>query len=221
MTQQGTTIPDYSIVQIMIQILIDDIRGVLLHPNKFFQNVRESGLPHAYRQYIVLLAFFSVIAGWIRMFDNDHAIREMLQIVPDYGPYIAEKICPIIAEFGIAIIIGTFLAGIYLVFIAGALIHPFVLLVGGEQGFGQTMKVQMYAATPTLLFGWVPVMGIIGIVWSSIIMVIGLKECAGLSLIRSVLAVIVPIFLFASFFLIIIITIQSFTMVLNPIYWLT
>ena len=76
----------------------------------------------------------------------------------------------------------------------GAIQHVFVLIVGGEKGFDQTIKAVLYGSTPNLLIGWIPLIGgIIGGIWSLILYMIGIRESHKISNRRAILAVLLPI----------------------------
>ena len=51
-------------------------------------------------------------------------------------------------------------------FIGGAILHIFVLIVGGSRGIAQTIKVVMYGNTAFLLFSWIPISIIIAATFS-------------------------------------------------------
>lgn len=204
----------------MIERLGSDIRSILIKPSDFFPSIKNAGLPLAYQHYTLLLIFFAVLAGIVRMIGNSMKMMDFMMAFPVYGPIIVQKICPLFTEFGLLLALGTFLIGLYLVFILGGLLHAFVLLAGGEEGIFQTIKVLMYAATPVFLIGWIPVVGIIGFLWSLFITVHGLKECAGLSYLRSIMVVVVPIALLVLFLVLLLGLIASLTKVLNPLYWM-
>lgn len=204
----------------MIERLGSDIRSILVKPSEFFPSIKNAGLSPAYQHYALLLVLYAVLAGIIRMIGNSMKMMDFMMAFPVFGPIIVQKICPLFTEFGLLMTLGTFLMGLYLVFIVGGLLHVFVLLAGGEEGIFQTVKILMYAATPAFLIGWIPVAGIIGFLWSLIITVHGLKECAGLSYLRSILVVVVPIVLFVVFLVLLLGLMASLTRVLNPLYWM-
>lgn len=204
----------------MIESLCSDIQRILIKPSDFFRSIKNAGLPPAYQHYALFLILFAVLTGIVRMIGNSMNMMDFMMAFPVIGPIIAQKICPLFTEFGLVIMLGTFLAGLYLVFIVGSLLHAFVLLAGGEEGIFQTIKVLMYAATPAFLIGWIPVVGFLSFLWSLFITVHGLKECAGLSYPRSIAVIVVPIVLLVLFLFLLLGLIESLTVVLNPLYWI-
>jgi hypothetical protein len=81
------------------------------------------------------------------------------------------------------------------VFVSGLIIHAFVLLMGGTKGARQTIKTTMYASTPFLLLGWIPIVSSIAYIWSLVLLVIGIKENHQMETGNAVLVVIIPIVL--------------------------
>ncbi len=69
-----------------------------------------------------------------------------------------------------------FILLLFIVFIQGFETHVFVLLFGGRKGVVQTMKTIMYAFTPVIFLGWIPIISIVGGVWTYILIVIGIRE---------------------------------------------
>ena len=88
-----------------------------------------------------------------------------------------------------------FLVLLFAVFLAGFLLHAFVLLMDGKKDVKETLKTTMYAATPGLLLGWIPFVCIIGWAWSFVLLILGLRDNNGLSFEKALLAVVVPVLL--------------------------
>ncbi|ABS55816.1 hypothetical protein Mboo_1298 [Methanoregula boonei 6A8] len=75
----------------------------------------------------------------------------------------------------------------------GLWVHLWVWILGGRNGAGQTLKAFLYGLTPALIFGWIPVVGILFAVWSFILDILGLRELAGLSPARAALAMVIAV----------------------------
>jgi hypothetical protein len=55
----------------------------------------------------------------------------------------------------------------------------------------QTIKVLLYAATPLLVLGWIPVIGtVIGAIWSVLLLLTGLMHLQGMYSGRAILALV-------------------------------
>lgn len=78
------------------------------------------------------------------------------------------------------------------VFVIGAVIHAFVYLLGGKKGFIQTIKALMYGSSAALIFGWIPIINIIAIIFSLKNQIIGIRHLQELNTIRAILAILIP-----------------------------
>ncbi len=80
-------------------------------------------------------------------------------------------------------------------FINAALLHLFVILFGGEEGYKETVNVTAYSAAPTLL-SLIPFVGLAAIIYSIILQVIGIQKRQKLSLGKSIAVVVIPFLIF-------------------------
>ena len=186
----------------MIDSLVNGIKGFLMAPSEAFVKTREKSLGAAYQYYVALLVIFTVLLGIVMVTMGMVTFTTMLSklaVIPIVGGVMAGAA----ANFtGFIIALNVFLA--YLVFLAlligifviGLVAHIFVLLMGGEKGVEQTVKTTMYASTPALLLGWIPYIGILGFIWSLVLLVLGVKENHGMVLGYAVLVVLIPIILY-------------------------
>tara|TARA_Y100000310_G_scaffold171085_1_gene171244 strand:- start:11358 stop:11969 length:612 start_codon:yes stop_codon:yes gene_type:complete len=74
---------------------------------------------------------------------------------------------PIVESYGflfefLATIFGYGL-GLGIVFLGAGILHIWTLLWGGSEPYGKSFQLYVYTSTPTLLFGWVPIVG--GFAW--------------------------------------------------------
>jgi len=186
----------------MIDSLVNGIKGFLMAPSEAFVKTREKSLGAAYQYYVALLVIFTVLLGIVMVTMGMVTFTTMiskLAVIPIIGGVMAGAA----ANFtGFIIALNVFLA--YLVFLVlligifviGLVAHVFVLLMGGEKGVEQTVKTTMYASTPALLLGWIPYIGVLGFIWSLVLLVIGVKENHGMVLGYAALVVLIPIILY-------------------------
>jgi hypothetical protein len=100
-----------------------------------------------------------------------------------------------VATVNLFIVYMIFLVALVGVFIKGFLWHVFVLLFGGTKDIEQTIKTTMYAMTPVLLLGWIPVVAIIGVIWGLALLILGLAQTQEMEVGKTVLVVVVPLVL--------------------------
>jgi len=63
-----------------------------------------------------------------------------------------------------------------------------VYLFGGKNGVGQTANAMMYGATPALILGWIPYVWVVGVAWSIVVQIIGVRQLHGIPMQRAVAA---------------------------------
>jgi hypothetical protein len=165
----------------MASDFIDKMKGFLFSPVETFQASRSEELGEAVRYYVILLAVYSILSGILIGIG-----LSALSSIPGIGG-------AVVPVGGLFLIIITFIAGLIGIFIAGIILHIFVYLVGGRNGLEQTLKAVMYASTPSLLLGWIPLIGIIAGIWAIVLEVLGIRELHNISTGRAVLAVLLPI----------------------------
>jgi hypothetical protein len=101
------------------------------------------------------------------------------------------------APFPIVVFFAVLVAGFIFTLIFAAWVHLWVYLLGGRKGIMETVKAIIYSHTPRLLFGWIPVLGFIFVLWSLILTIIGIRELQELSTMKAILitgiAVLIPL----------------------------
>ncbi len=170
----------------MRKTIPDKIKEFMFNPSHAFRGVKEERAVATFK-YLVILAFF--YAGMA-------TLMALLQVFPHpfssgFSPTGIPVLDPVrIITDILSIVITTILTlGIY-----GVWLHLWVFILGGRKGILQTGKSVCYSATPSLLLAWIPVIGtLVGLVWTVIINVIGIKELHGLSDNRAALAVVLAV----------------------------
>ncbi len=157
---------------------IDKIKGFLLNPVETLVAHRGEKLEDAFKYLIVLLAIYAVLQALI----TSIFVGSMSMIFPGMS----------IAVAVIASIIFGVIGGLIGLVIGGCILHLFVLLVGGRMGLGATLKAVIYAATPSLLFGWIPLVGFFAGLWALVLEVLAIRELHEISTARAIFAVAIP-----------------------------
>ncbi|WP_245618846.1 YIP1 family protein [Methanogenium cariaci] len=73
-----------------------------------------------------------------------------------------------------------------------------VYIAGGREGITETWKAVIYASTPSLLLGWIPVVGFVMWAWSLVLIIIGIRELQEMTTTRAVLAVFIGYLILAA-----------------------
>jgi len=166
-----------------VGIGIGRINGFLWRPAETFDASKEETLSDAYVYYFTLLVIFSVLlAAVIGIVLANPVAQSILGMAPDL-----ELLKIIIALSASGIILG----GTVGVLIAGIWMHIWAYAFGGMNELAQTIKVLLYAATPLLVLGWIPVIGTaIGAIWSLLLLLTGLTQLQGMYSGRAILALV-------------------------------
>ena len=160
-------------------------RGFLLHPKATFERYRDDELAEAADFFLILLGINSILSALLYYHTAATLFRSQVTALL-FGHHLG-------AATLFAALAGAFLAGFLMIAILGAAIHLFVILFGGTGGISQTYKAVIYASTPWLLFGWIPVVCIITWFWAAGLTIIGIRDLHALSPLRSAVAVLVPV----------------------------
>ena len=145
---------------------------------------------------------YAVIVGWI---GTAFAVVWNMLFQGMWIPFVnsgdeAAVLAGFTAAWGIAVL---FLAPIFViigVFIGAAILHLMLMIVGGaNRGFEATARVVCYALTAQLA-GIIPICGgIVSVVWSIILYVIGLATAHRTTRGKALLAVLLPVVLCCAF----------------------
>lgn len=81
-----------------------------------------------------------------------------------------------------------------MLFVSAGIIHLFVILLGGKEGYHETFKAATYAMAPGI-FTIIPFVGWLAVIYSLILNVIGIKKRQKLSIARSIAVVVIPLIL--------------------------
>ena len=168
----------------MFTDILEEVKGFITTPVEAFQKARDDSLESAFGYYIVLLALYAAI------------IAAGIAIV---GATLSGMSGQALGLFGAAlpliVFVGLIISGIISVFVGGAWLHLFVMLLGGQKGYSQTVKSLLYGWTPHFLLGWIPFIGLLGSLWSLGLVIIGVRELHQISTERSIAAVLIAILL--------------------------
>jgi len=173
----------------MVLSIGERLKGFLFSPSETFDNSKDDTIGDAFKYFVVILMIYALIISVLVAvaFSLFASMLGMLRI-----PMMAlgAAVGPL---FAVGFFILMLVSGIISVFIGGLWLHIWVCLFGGREGVEETLKAVMYGATPGCLFGWIPLVGILALIWSVIVEIIGVRQLHGLSTEKAVLAVIIAI----------------------------
>lgn len=167
---------------------LEKVKGLLMEPAKTFDALKEEPLLEATKYYAVIAAVYSALLALLFSFASSFFGAMMgfgrLGTMMGAGVGIGAAVIYFVM-FMVFMIVGAF--------IGGAVLHIFVYIVGGRHGIAQTIKACMYGSTPSLLFGWIPVVNAIAMIWSLATEIVGIRQLHEISTGKAILAVILPL----------------------------
>jgi hypothetical protein len=161
----------------MPEQFIEKVTGFLLRPVETFQQSRADTLESAFIYYLPLLVLYVILSTLMASLGFDTLLSPETKAMPGFTPLV-----PAIAMF---------LVGILCPFIAGAFLQIGVAAAGGTKGYVPTVRAYMYACTPGYLLGWIPIIGIIAMLWNIVLEVIGIRELQEISTGKAILAIVI------------------------------
>jgi hypothetical protein len=184
---------------------VQKVKGFLMAPSETFRASKGDSLGKAFQYFTILLVIWAVLAAIVTTVMGYIAFQDALIRLASTG-ILGTLLARALANFSgfistvsLFVVYAMFLMALVGIFIAGFLWHVFVLLFGGKKDIEQTIKTLMYAATPTLLLGWIPVVAIIGYIWTLALMILGLPETQEMTIGEAVLVVVVPLIMMLIF----------------------
>jgi len=201
-----------------VQKFFGRIKGILTDPIGVFNDAREEGFGEALKYFFGILGIlFAILVLLLIVGTATSGILDVVLADPDIGAVsVTEGFTALIFVF-ILLFIYMFIGGLIVLGIASLLIQLGVTLTGREgiladmMGFHtkgkdltETVKAVAYSATPFVFLGfllsWIPIsiLGIpisilVGIVWSLILCVIGIRELHGIPTGQAAVAVIIAL----------------------------
>ena len=160
----------------------DKIRGFLFSPSEAFWQVRDEDLKETTRYFIVISVIYTLLSTLITgIAVSKHPALVLFGLGFGSGN--------IVLSFFIilAITIGTTVAYAFW-------LHLWIIVICGKRGIRKTIKTVFYYVTPTMLIGWIPVIGAFAApVWSVVVGIIGIQELFQVSFGRALIAILISI----------------------------
>ena len=169
--------------------IVEKIKGFLFSPSETFDASKEDTLGDAFKYYLILLLIPALLSAVIAAV----AFSLLAGFFGRMLSFMSASLAFAGAGAAVVVLIYVLIAGAIGVLIGGLWLHIWVYLVGGRKGLTQTFKALMYGATPSLLLGWIPVIGFLASIWALIVEIIGIRQLHEISTGRAVAAVILAI----------------------------
>lgn len=158
-------------------------KGVILEPEKFFKRVRkERGMDDALRYLAVVAlvdAFFNAVLTSVQRGVASFAFGFLLRYL--------------------------FILAFFLV--AAFVLHLSSAALGGRGSYESSLRALAYGYTPAALVGWIPWVGLLGLLYSLYLYVKGVSVLHAVSMWRSAAIVFLPVLLLAGLLFVVIVVI--------------
>ena len=156
----------------MLENFVETTKELLLNPVEKLKTLRDERLEDAFVYLIALIVILSVLSAVVTALIGGMALGITVLL------------------FGL---IGSIVGSIIGTLIGSVILHIFVYILGGRNGIGQTVKAVIYSFVPTAVLGWIPLLGIIGLIWSFVLEILAIRELQDMSTARAAIAVILPL----------------------------
>ncbi|MBT4539658.1 hypothetical protein HOI26_00490 [Candidatus Woesearchaeota archaeon] len=168
--------------------VLEVIKLSFTNPTKLFEQVgksKKNNIGFSFG-YFALLSFVNATLGALvslLFFSAFSSFFNSLGVLPGVG----------LQSFGYGFqaLIG-FVLGLGLSFVSAGLLHLWILIFGGKAGYAKTYEMGAYAGTPALLFGWIPFLGLIGKIWSLVLLIIATQRVHKIEKMKSILMYVIP-----------------------------
>ncbi|MBI4150112.1 YIP1 family protein [Candidatus Woesearchaeota archaeon] len=168
-----------------LKTIIEKAGKVCKTPTAFFTaNRQEKGMKEAMQYMFVLGFLFSLLTV---------TMNALLAGKKAFATYQNLVLFVLGAQLVLA-----YLFLIILFFVEAGLVHLFARLFGGKATYKDTYRIIIYGDTPSLLFGWIPVLGILAFVYSIYIHIVGVRIFHRLSRGMASLAVLLSVLIMLS-----------------------
>ncbi len=170
---------------------IELIKGFFLSPVETFRKVKDTDYGDTLVYFLVLVIVYAILSVPVMLVTLPLTWFTGIYGLPGTG---------MLSGFGIVLIaVMMIIAGLVFLFIGAAWLHLWVYLFGGRNGYRETLKALAFGGTPALLLGWIPLVGMLAVIWSLVLTFLGVRELQGISSARAlgavILAVVIPLIL--------------------------
>jgi hypothetical protein len=153
------------------------VQGFLVHPLETFRALQEKELRQVIRYFLVILTADALLTAIVSLSNIGGGLGLLWRILRIHHPVLVFFL----------VLVG----GLVLVPLFSLWLHLWVRIVGGRRGLSRTFKAVMYGATPGLLLGWIPVIGILFYFWAMVLAIFGIHELQEIAGDRAAFAVVV------------------------------
>lgn len=171
-------IPRSSQVNMRKTSWFNELKTLLLTPEDFFQKVSsEKGKKKPFFWAFAAFIFFIICTALVGL----AAVTYMQNLAPNIESFDAFAR---VEEKKVEVVMDIILSVVFFIFslILLPLIHFLATKMDGKGTFDQTVKASFYSIVPQYLLSWIPILGILGIIWGIYTAYLGFKVLHKMSL---------------------------------------
>lgn len=190
-----------------IMDVVYKIKKILVDPTAFFEDLKEEKDIWSAVLYFSLLTLVSGVLGvtigmWVQQYYIDIASEMFSGVELPEMRQIGFKQNASMLFIGVIFNIASS-------FIVAGILHVWITIFGGKAKYLRTYQLYVYAKTPHLLFGWIPLIG--GIVWlyTIFLLIIGTQKLHGMSRKKAILIYVIPLIAFIVFSLVTLVSVVA------------
>ncbi len=168
------------------------LKDILFSPRKFFKNViKEKGIKEAFKFLAIYFMFFIIVNAIIFFIIGKRSSYNALVSLPEITN-------------GLWILMFIF---IYLIVLLSSFVSAFLLMMwirifGGKWKYENAYKLKVYSNAPYYVFGWIPFIGGLFLIYSLILLIIGTKQIFKFSTLKATLIYVIPLIIIFLLFVI-------------------
>ncbi|MBI2548323.1 hypothetical protein HYW21_03150 [Candidatus Woesearchaeota archaeon] len=147
--------------------------NILVHPDREFSVVYQRRFESVLIDYLILLVTLGIVAGFFnfgfglaRAFYFEMALSADVQYL---------RLVNYLAGMSLSLAFLYFFLGTFILFMGSILIKGLFAILKREMKYTHLLMTLFYAATPLLLFGWIPVLPYALFIWSILLFITGIS----------------------------------------------
>lgn len=180
--------------QAILQSVWVKVKTVMMHPSQFFESIAAMASENrneAFRYYAIVSLVSLVGQIIVGLATGENSFQLMSQLFGGRSP--SGPSSGIFAGGAIAGAIVLYFLGLLFTFVSAAILHVSTKIVTGKGNYNASYDALAYGTTPSLLFGWIPFVGVIAWLYSIYVTMVGLSRLHKIGMGRALLAILLPV----------------------------
>jgi len=184
----------------LLQEILTDFKKMIIEPAKAFEASEKKPLKYSLIYALFGMIIFGALSAIVSALsqNGNSPLNEF-----GFGP----------AQIFLLMFVIVAIGGFFGILLGGLWMHFWAYVFGARQGLVQTIKIAAHARTPVYLFEWIPLVGILASIWSTILFGLGLMKLQKMSFGRAagviIVGIVIPGIILGLIFLFVVMSIIS------------